>query len=155
MCDINISVSFENVSTRQVNTDLLEKIAILICAEEAPEVHFEIGVLICTEIQMRKHNRIYRGVDATTDILSFVTAQMPLMADGREWIFRMCDLIIDINQIAKQKGSKSLNDELVEVYIHGLLHLCEYDHIRENDKTIMKDKELYYQKKLRGENRSG
>ncbi|MDP2172522.1 MAG: rRNA maturation RNase YbeY [Candidatus Cloacimonadaceae bacterium] len=151
----DLSINIKNESDREIDETMFESVAALICASEMPSIRFEIGILICTEELMRKHNSVYRGVKGTTDILSFVSAQMPLMADGREHIYRLCDLIIDINQIDRQKGTNSLNAELMEVYIHGLLHLCGYDHIRETDRKIMKEKELHYQNKLRGEDTSG
>ena len=81
---------------------------------------------------MRILNREYRGVDRTTDVLSF-----PQSADFSVHASQLTvhesvlgDIVINLpkaNRQAMEYGT-TLNEELKRLLIHGLLHLIGYDH---------------------------
>lgn len=118
----------------------------LICSGEASDTDFEISLMLVDSAAMRDYNRIYRGLDASTDVLSFAGDAMHL--DGRK--MRLCDIIIDTNQVSMQKGSKTFREEFLLVLIHGLLHLTGHDHIRTSDKKKMEDAEDNYREQILG-----
>jgi len=117
-----------------------------ICQNEAPDSNFEISIQLVDSTVMREYNRIYRGVNRSTDVLSFVGDEIDLGG----FRTRLCDIIIDTNQVFEQKGSKTLSEELWLILIHGLLHLMGYDHIRTADKKKMEDAEDNYRKQIPG-----
>ena len=129
-----------------------EKIAKLICAQEDPEHCYQICVKTVDSEAMKHYNKQYRGLNATTDILSFITADLPvgnMDLDLAEDEFngkpvRICDIVIDIKQLFLQKGKRTMEEEYRAVLIHGLLHLVGYDHIKSADAEKMKKKEEYY-----------
>jgi probable rRNA maturation factor len=96
----------------------------------------QFQVLITDDDKMRVLNRKYRGYDEITDILTFP-------ADIPDPSF-LGDIIIDIQQADRQKGSHSLENELIILLIHGILHLIGYDHIRKEDRNRMLIKENEY-----------
>lgn len=78
---------------------------------------------------MRSLNRRYRGIDRTTDVLSFAL---------REGAFSylqpdlLGDIVISIpkaDQQAREAGYP-LTREIERLLVHGLLHLMGYDHER-------------------------
>ncbi|HPT71926.1 MAG TPA: rRNA maturation RNase YbeY [Candidatus Cloacimonadota bacterium] len=95
-----------------------------------------IQMLITNDREMQVLNRKYRGSNAITDILTF-------NADEPDPTF-LGDIVIDIEQADRQKGSESLAHELTVLLIHGLLHLIGYDHIRTEDRQRMMMKEDEY-----------
>jgi probable rRNA maturation factor len=129
----------------------LEQLASSICRAEDPGCRYEISLLFCDDETMRRYNRTYRGSDAATDVLSFVTAELG-NGEGRA---RICDIIIDTKQVDRQKGHKSFERELSEVFIHALLHLAGYDHIRPEARKHMEEKETTYQSMIEGTHTSG
>lgn len=129
-----------------------EKLAELICAQEDPEHCYQICVKTVDSEAMKHYNKQYRGLNATTDILSFITADLPvgnldLTLEEDEFNgkpVRICDIVIDIKQLFLQKGKRTMEEEYRAVLIHGLLHLVGYDHIKSADAEKMKKKEEYY-----------
>lgn len=131
-------------------TELMH-IAQYICEQEDPQRDYQISLMLVSSIEMQNYNRVYRGKNESTDILSFVSEDLP----GHDKPVRLCDIIIDTKQLVKQKGNRTFEDEFRIVLIHGLLHLLGYDHIRSRDQEEMKIKENYYLKQLQGEELSG
>ena len=136
-----------------------EKIAELICSKEDPDHCYQICVKIVDSNTMKRYNKRYRGLAETTDILSFVTAELPFCESDLTFTedgfpdkpIRFCDIIIDINQLFYQRDSNIIEDNYRTVLIHGLLHLIGYDHIRSADAEKMRAKEEYYFKLTQGD----
>jgi rRNA maturation RNase YbeY len=99
---------------------------------------------------MQKHNKTYRGHGAITDVLCFAAEKPAASCFESAQPELVCDIIIDINQIDRQKGHKTLDEELLDVFIHGLLHGFGYDHIRRQDQITMMEKEIYYKNMMEG-----
>ena len=85
-----------------------------------------------------KLNKQFRNVDKATDVLSFP-------ADEKE---NLGDVAISIDRAAAQarENGLALDDEIAQLILHGLLHLCGYDH--ETDNGEMNQLELRLRKKL-------
>ena len=139
-----------NQSGCEVNEQLLKSCFQLVCQGESPRQGFELNLVLCTDREMQKFNRIYRGSKSVTDVLSFCSqgSRDPSLPAS---ITPSHDIIIDTNQIDRQKGKKSFEWELVKVFIHGLLHVFGYDHLRHEDRKEMQDKEFHYNNIIQGE----
>lgn len=92
-------------------------------------VHF-IG-----DAKMRTLNRVHRGVDRPTDVLSFSVQEGEHIFDSKEW----GDVFIAIPYIRRQakRFGVSFEEELFRMLIHGILHLLGYDHERPKDAKEM------------------
>jgi probable rRNA maturation factor len=139
-----------NQSGCKVDEQLLKSCFQLVCQGESPSQGFELNLVLCTDREMQKFNRIYRGSKSVTDVLSFCSqgSRDPSLPAS---ITPSHDIIIDTNQIDRQKGKKSFEWELVKVFIHGLLHVFGYDHLRQEDRKEMQDKEFHYNNIIQGE----
>jgi probable rRNA maturation factor len=80
---------------------------------------------------MRKLNSAYRGIDKTTDVLSF--AQGPIAnsrksTQGKDYL--LGDIVVNLHKAEKQarEYNSAFYEELKKLLIHGLLHLLGYDH---------------------------
>jgi len=76
---------------------------------------------------MRALNRLYRGMDKTTDVLSFS------LLEGRFPHIQpevLGDIVISIPVAVRQatESGHSLSHELDSLLVHGLLHVLGYDH---------------------------
>lgn len=86
---------------------------------------------------MHEMNLTYRGVDRTTDVLSFAlgdvkenfTAELELLGDIFISIPKMKSQAVEYGHSEKR--------ELSFLAIHGLLHLLGYDHMDKADEEIM------------------
>ena len=91
----------------------------------------ELSVAFVSGAEMKKLNRLYRGIDKTTDVLSFAplnNAEGNLTGQAGEGDL-LGELVLDYAQIKRQAKSygNSAKQELVFVLVHGLLHLLGYD----------------------------
>ena len=76
---------------------------------------------------MRRLNRDYRGIDAPTDVLSFIYDEgAPGAAESRH----LGDVVISVETAERYAGrlGLSFDREVGNLVIHGLLHLAGYDH---------------------------
>ena len=100
---------------------------------------------------MKKLNEQYRGVESTTDVLSFPqveTQNLKLKTQN----FILGDIVINLHKAQRQASQYNLGfyDELKRLLIHGLLHLLHYDHeISQHQKKKMKAKEKELLEELR------
>ncbi len=113
-------------------------------------------VAFVSDKKMRELNKTFRGKNSTTDVLSF-----PFEADEFEKLsdssaladryFRednLGDIIISIEQAERQakENNLTLETEIKQLILHGVLHLCGYDH--EQDAGEMNELELQFRDKL-------
>ncbi|MDD2251797.1 MAG: rRNA maturation RNase YbeY [Dehalococcoidales bacterium] len=113
----------------------------------------ELGIVITSDEEMQRLNRIYRGIDATTDVLSFAMqddpaevdedeaiSQFPLVSDGVE---HLGEVIISFPQAFGQAeaAAHSLPREITILVIHGVLHLLGFDHEEEAEAEVMEKHE--------------
>ncbi len=76
---------------------------------------------------MRRLNRLFRQRDTTTDVLAFATREGPGPPSAL-----LGDVVISLPQALRQsrRHQRGVDYELVVLLIHGILHLCGYDHER-------------------------
>ena len=96
----------------------------------------DVSVLVTSDEEIRRLNRIYRGKNKPTDVLSFPA---PAPVHGHEHMAG--DLAISAETAARQAAEigHPLAMELQILLLHGLLHLGGYDH--EADQGQMERKE--------------
>jgi len=102
------------------------------------------AIAFVSDRKMRALNREFRTKDKTTDVLSF-----PFEADefDTEKDF-LGDIVISVEQAARQAAENdlSLETEIKQLILHGILHLCGYDH--ETDDGAMNRRELNLREEL-------
>jgi rRNA maturation RNase YbeY len=104
------------------------------------ETSADLGILFVGDQRMRSLNRRYRGKDRTTDVLAFAMREACAphafrQAQGRPVSFTpdiLGDVVISVPTAWRQaiEAGRSLDEELAWLLIHGILHLCGYDHER-------------------------
>ena len=95
--------------------------------------------------KMRELNALYRGKLATTDVLSF-PSEPDEFEDNENFLG---DIVISLKQAEKQAEENDLKfeTEIKQLILHGILHLCGYDH--ETDAGEMNERELEFRDKLK------
>ena len=102
------------------------------------ESEVEIGLVITDDETVWTLNREYRGIDRTTDVLSFALGETKEGEDESfimppDDVLHLGEVIISFPQAQRQaeEYNHSLEYELSLLVAHGVLHLLGYDH--END----------------------
>ncbi len=111
----------------------------------APANGAGVTIAFISDRAMRELNRRWRGKRGTTDVLSF-----PAEQDEFEKLegLSLGDVVISVEQAARQAAEHDLDfeNEVAQLILHGLLHLCGYDH--ETDAGEMNRRELELRDKL-------
>jgi probable rRNA maturation factor len=96
--------------------------------------------------RMRELNQRFRGINRTTDVLSFPAEPAEF---EKEELSPLGDVIISMSRAARQaaENNLTLERETEQLILHGLLHLCGYDH--EQDDGEMNRLELTLRRRLR------
>ena len=104
-----------------------------------------VTVAFVSDRTMRELNRRWLGQRGTTDVLSFPAAQ-----DEFEKLSgaTLGDVVISVEQADRQarEHGLTLDEEIAQLILHGLLHLCGYDH--ETDDGEMNALELRLRRRL-------
>ena len=111
----------------------------------APAHGAGVTVAFVSDRMMRQLNRRWRGKRGTTDVLSFPSAQDEFeKPEG----LRLGDVVISVEQAERQAAEHNLSfeTEVAQLILHGLLHLCGYDH--ETDDGEMNALELTLRRRL-------
>jgi probable rRNA maturation factor len=84
----------------------------------------EVSVLFCNDAFLHKLNRIWRGIDKPTNVLSF-PAGKDAAAQGL-----LGDIVIGLETAAKEAAEAGipLREHVAHLLIHGFLHLAGHDH---------------------------
>jgi probable rRNA maturation factor len=104
-----------------------------------------LTVAFVSDRKMRELNCIFRNKNTTTDVLSFPAEQDEF---ERSEGVTLGDVVISVEQAARQASEHGLGfeDEVKQLILHGLLHLCGYDH--ETDNGEMNRLELRLRRRL-------
>ena len=102
------------------------------------------SLLLSNNKNIKKLNKVFRKKNKPTDILSFPTSKKIKI---KKEIY-IGDIIISFNFINKPKSqsSKFFKAKLIKTFIHGFLHLLNFDHVKNKDyKKMLKEEKLLYQ----------
>ena len=124
------------------------------CKEFLGIPHHSIQVIATDEKEIQKLNKEYRKKDSITDVLSFsYTALTPKPRFGLKQNIEAAagaqelgDIFICMEKATQQASEigQSVSAEFLFLSIHGLLHVCGYDHENSEDEKVM----LEQQKKV-------
>ena len=114
-----------------------------------------ISITLTTPEHIHEINKQYRNVDRATDVLSFPMFEKEeidnkITKKDFEHEDVLGDIVISIDQVEKQakEYGHSFEREFAYMLVHGFYHVMGYDHIKEEDKVIMRPKEEKVLEKL-------
>lgn len=138
-----------------IDTNLLQIIADKCQIEEGIEQECYINILFTDNDGIKILNKNMRGLDSSTDVLSFPSINIKnstlgdniLMIEATYDVDNSCyfigDIAISVEQakIQAKEFGHSYKREIAYLLTHSILHLFGYDHIDENDKREMRKME--------------
>lgn len=145
----------ENPEYEQIIKDVIKE-----CYKEE---HLEnskltVQITLTNPENIRKYNKEYRKLDKETDVLSFPMFQKEEITNIIESSKNkkpeiedvLGDIMISIPRVKEQaiEYGHSFERELSYMVVHGFYHVMGYDHIKEEDKVVMRPKEEYILNKL-------
>ena len=114
-----------------------------------------ITITLTTPENIKEINKTYRDIDRATDVLSFPIFkkdELDKKIEKKDFEIEdmLGDIVISIEKVEEQavEYGHSFERELSYMVVHGFYHLMGYDHIKEDDKKIMRKKEEQVLEKL-------
>ena len=127
------------VDDSRVEDYLVELVGFLLSRQEV-RAGAEVSVTLATDERVHELNREHRGIDRTTDVLSFPCDEPDDMVDE---VILLGDIVIAPAVAWRQSreyGTTFL-EELTLLTTHGVLHLLGYDHIEDDEAEVMEARE--------------
>lgn len=116
----------------------------------------EVSVVLTDDEEIQKINKEFRQIDSATDVLSFPMGDFETPSDFErleecsEDYFNpetgellLGDIVISVDKVIEQarKYGHSEKRELAFLVAHSMLHLCGYDHMEEEERKVMEQKQ--------------
>lgn len=100
----------------------------------------QFSVAFVSDSRMKQLNQMFRGKSTTTDVLSFPHDADEFDPDKDN----LGDIVLSAAQALKQSAENglTLEAEIKQLILHGLLHLCHYDHETDNGEMNARELEL-------------
>jgi len=162
-------LEIHNFTQNEIDEGFFQKIAKETLRVAGIKDDAEISLAIVGDGRIRRLNKMYRGKNCVTDVLSFenksiipyLNKAFPKIKKDKEIEFieapdnikRLGEIVICYPRAKKQAKSlnHSLEKELTVLLIHGILHLLGYDHEQgrtETEKMKKMEEKILCQKKL-------
>lgn len=123
----------------------------------------EIDLLLTHDEEIHEMNREHRGIDRPTDVLSFPMLEFAIPGDfsgideEAEDVFNpesgelmLGDIVISADRVLAQADEygHSPRREYAFLIAHSILHLCGYDHMEEDERAVMEEKQREIMEKI-------
>ena len=142
-------IIYQDIEEKKEYKEIIKKVISKCFKEENLEKSkLSITITLTTPEQIKQINKTYRNIDKATDVLSFPMFEKDELEKKiaqNDFIHEdiLGDIIISIEKVEEQakEYEHSFEREFSYMLVHGFYHLMGYDHIQEEDKTIMRQKE--------------
>lgn len=145
MSDCQVSIQIEAPFAGLINEAWAREVVVTTLATAGIGTSTEIGLVIAGDETVHELNRSYRGIDDTTDVLSFALCEEgDREAEGfvmpPDETLHLGEIIISYPRAELQAGEQhhTLERELALLIAHGALHLLGYDHIEPEGEQRMR-----------------
>ena len=111
--------------------------------ENLDEQRCELSVTFVDLDEIHELNKIHRGVDSPTDVLSFPQFEDVCEEAPEEGEICLGEVVICRDKAAQQaeEFGHSFEREILYLFVHSVLHLLGYDHMEDDEKRVMRTRE--------------
>ena len=130
-----INLRVDEGLTLPLPVKLLKKAALETVRHEGTLVEADLTIVVSSDETLRQLNLEFMGVDAPTDVLSFPADFLDPDTQRRY----LGDVVISLPRAQAQapENRQSVQDELLLLAVHGILHLLGHDHREPEEKERM------------------
>ena len=150
---ITSEITLKGVEEKDSHEDLIDR-GVEKCfeIENLDESKVYVAITLTTPEEIREINKEFRKIDKETDVLSFPIFEkkdIDMLRKNGEIVDEdmpqdvLGDIIISMKKVEEQakEYGHSVERELAYMVVHGFYHLMGYDHMVEEDKKVMREKE--------------
>lgn len=144
-----LEIEYEGIEENEEYNILLNKV-LEICfqTEKLDKNKIYVNIILTTPEKIQNFNKTYRNINKPTDVLSFPMFEKEelhnyLKNNDNNILEVLGDIVISISKVEEQakEYGHSFNRELAYMAVHGFYHLIGYDHMQEEEKKQMRQKE--------------
>jgi probable rRNA maturation factor len=110
--------------------------AINITLKKCKMLNSELTIRLTGDKEMLSLNKKWRNKNKTTNVLAFPNNHS-MSLDKK--LIHIGDILISYGEVKRESINRKISfiDHLVHLIVHGVLHLCGYNHIINSDEKIM------------------
>ena len=150
-----VEVEFVEIEEKKELLDLINKI-VNECfkTEQMQNINMYLNIILTNPEHIKQANQKYRNIDKETYVLSFPMFEKEEIEEFKikpQKIEEVLgDIIISVSRVEEQSKEygHSFERELAYMVVHGFYHIIGYDHMEEEDKKQMRQKEEIVLEKL-------
>ena len=151
-----VQINYNNIVENEEYNKIINTVVKRCFEEEGLDnIKIYINIILTNPEEIKRINKEYRNIDKETDVLSFPMFQKEEIEElikKKENIVTdiLGDVVISIPRVYEQaeEYNHSFERELSYMVVHGFYHLMGYDHMEEEEKKIMRQKEENVLQKL-------
>ncbi len=139
-----VTIEVDEPFAAEVEPGPIEQLVEHVLRGEGVSAPAEVSIWITDEAELQTLNRTYRGIDASTDVLSFgVDDDTTPFVHAPDQPTHLGDLAISFPHVERQAAEygHTRQRELSYLVTHGLLHLLGYDHEQPEEAQRMRGRE--------------
>ena len=148
-----VQINYNNIEENEEYNKIINTVVKKCFEEEGLDnIKIYINIILTNPEEIKRINKEYRNIDKETDVLSFPMFEKEEIQNIEGNIPDVLgDIVISIEKVKEQakEYGHSFERELSYMVVHGFYHLMGYDHIKEEDKSIMRQKEENVLEKLK------
>jgi probable rRNA maturation factor len=141
---MQVTITYEHKEELFSDIDLEGLVKFVLTYQKCP-ANTDVSLSFVTDEKIHELNRDYRGIDRPTDVLSFECDNVPFEGEvfDNALEYELGDIIIapDVALRQTEEFNTTFAEEITLLVVHGLLHLCGYDHIEDKEAEIMESLE--------------
>lgn len=141
---------------------LYESAVAVVLDEEKCPYETIVSLLVTNDEEICEINFENRNINEATDVLSFPMTEFtspsafdesedhPDYFDPESGELILGDIVISVDHVISQaeEYGHDIQREFAFLIVHSMLHLCGYDHIKDNDRILMEERQKIIMKKL-------
>ena len=141
--DVLVTIDHGNDLVEEVEVEALCTFAM---EQEGKPAESEVSVTFVDNEEMARLNTEYRGIEGPTDVLSFECDNIEdelTAARSQEEPYELGDIVIapEVALAQSEDYGTSVAEEIELLLVHGILHLCGWDHMEDEEAEAMEARE--------------
>jgi probable rRNA maturation factor len=125
----SVSVPIYVESRYKINRKKIKEVIIRVLSEQAVTGPVEVSVAIIGNRKMRGLNKKYRGIDASTNVLSFSQTEGDVTLQPPDKLY-LGDIVLAYPKVVEEcaRDNMLIDDRVNELVEHSLMHLLGQHH---------------------------
>lgn len=125
-----VFVGYDTYSIEGVDEEFVRFIFDVTLGSTTQKMNSEVGLVLAGDDVMRQLNRRYRGKDNSTNVLSFTNQEMINGVQVEPDCQYLGDIYISPEILVKEAQQLKISEKerFAQLFVHGILHLLDFDH---------------------------